>query len=150
LARTLLITVLLVLTLLPCAYGGDYFDCNDMDHFSTEGICVRRQNQAAPAKQHSQQDNGGFTKEQIEMWGEPQVDSSGKVTTKLPPMPAMKYLADPSPENAKAYMDWNARRMQAIEKAQALLQGMSGTSPQAQTISNIRDIKSVDFFFSPT
>jgi hypothetical protein len=121
-----------------------------MDHFSTEGTCVWKQNQAAQAKQHSRQDSGGFTKEQIEMWGEPQVDSSGKVTTKLPPMPAMKYLADPSPENAKAYMEWNARRMQAIEKAQALLQTMPGTSPQAQTISDIRDIKSVDFFFSPT
>ena len=139
-----------MLTLLPRAYGGGYFDCNDMDHFSTEGVCIQRQSKAALAKHRSQQDSAEFTKEQIDMWGEPQVDSSGKVTTKLPPLPAMRYLADPNPENAKAYMEWNSKRMQAIEKAQALLQTVSGTSPQAQAVAAVQDIKSVDFFFSPT
>jgi hypothetical protein len=123
-----------------------------MDHFSPEGTCAQKQRKKAPAggQMHREQD-AGLTKEQIEMWGEPQVDSSGKVTTKLPPLPAMRYLTDPSPENAKAYVEWNTKRMQAIEKAQNLLQPISvAASPQALTLANPQDIKTVEFFFSPT
>lgn len=122
-----------------------------MDHFTPEGTCAQRQNKAAAAKQKAQEENTGFSKEQVEMWGEPQVDSSGKVTTKLPPLPAMRYLTDPTPENAKAYVDWNTKRMEAIEKAQNLLQPTSGpNSPQAQMVGSLQDIKAVEFFFSPT
>ena len=146
--------IIIILTLiLPCyIYGGQYFQCNDMDHFSPEGVCgSTRAKQSTDAKHRNPEDSSGFTKEQIELWAEPTVDSSGKVVSKLPPLPAMRFLSDPTPENAKTYMEWNKKRLESIEKSQALIQRMSDTaSPQSQKIGNVKDIKSVDFFFSPT
>ena len=147
-----LIIAILLLMLPGYIYAGQYFQCNDMDHFSPEGVCTNARLKKPPeAKQGNTEDNSGFTREQIEMWAEPSVDSSGRVVSKLPPLPAMRFLADPNPENAKAYMEWNQKRMESIEKSQSLLQSMSGNgAAQSHRIDNLKEIKGVDFFFSPT
>lgn len=154
--KTLFAILLFTLSVLPCAHAGEYFSCDDMDHFSTEGDCIQKQKEVVAARQHrqEQQNESGFTKQEIEMWGEPQVDSNGHVSTKLPPLPAMRYLIDPSPENAKTYLQWNEQRMEAIQKGQSLLQAMSpelqGASNPSPQIADVSDIKMVDFFFAPT
>ena len=148
--------VILTLVLSVNSYADQYFQCNDMDHFTPEGQCSTRKAppDARPGgSQGSGEENSGYTKEQLEMWAEPSVDASGKVTSKLPPLPAMRFMADPTPENAKAYVEWNRKRMEALEKAQQVLQATAGggaPGAQEQRINNVRDIKSVEFFFSPT
>lgn len=152
----LLATIVAILSLpifLPVrTLAGEYFHCDEMDHFSPEGACANKP-KAAPESgrnpQGSNEEAAGFTKEQIEMWGEPSVDSSGKVVTKIPPSTVMRFLTDPSQENAQAYMEWNKKRSDALQRSQAILQGVTGVVPD-QGISNINDIKKVDFYFSPT
>ncbi len=136
------------------AYAGEYFQCNDMDHFSPEGACTdTREKTLSEAKDGSPRRNGdntGFTNEQIEMWAEPTVDSSGKVVSQLPPLPAMRFLSDPTPENARKYVEWNKRRMEAIERSQNVLQSMSGEgTAKNEGIGSIQEIKGAEFYFSP-
>ena len=152
LLRTTLTIVISTVIASAYGYAGQYFQCNEMDHFAVEKPCKQEQTRKLPeARPGITEENSGFTKEQIELWAEPTVDSSGKVVSKLPPLPAMRFLSDPTPENAKTYMEWNKKRLESIEKSQALIQLMSGTaSPQNQKIDNVKDIKSVYFFFSPT
>ena len=148
-ATLILMTTALILPIHTRA--GEYFQCNDMDHFAPEGSCTdSRAKTFSEAKHGSNKDNAGFTNDQIEMWAEPTVDSSGKMVSKLPPLPAMRFLSDPTPENAKTYMEWNKKRMEALEKSQNVLQAMSGQSQaQNQRIGSIQEIKSVEFYFSP-
>ncbi|MFI5296228.1 MAG: hypothetical protein ACHQ0Y_14540 [Thermodesulfovibrionales bacterium] len=144
--------VFILFTQIPISSAGEYFSCDQMDHFASESSCAQAQTarRAAAQQQNStgkQQENGGFTKEQIELWAEPTVDSSGKVISKLPPLPVLRALADPTPENAQAYIEWNKKRADALSKFVHL------TSPgedKTLTLQNVSEIKKVDFYFSPT
>lgn len=149
LRRTVLPLILAVL--MPATLcAGQYFSCDDMDHFSTEKACADALRAKKTAEQQATQDgNSGFTKDQIEMWAEPSVDSSGKVVSKLPPLPALKVLVDPTPENAKAYLEWNQKRIESLQKSEALIKQYSQTE-QPQGVTDLRQIKRVDFYFSPT
>lgn len=133
-------------------WAADYFNCDNMDHFVTESACAARQKQQAAQSGNSQTNNAGYTKEQMEMWAEPSVDGNGNVTNKLPPLPAMRFMADPSPENAQQYLQWNQKRMEAIQRASQVLGAVTGASAVADgpSLNNLNEIKSVQFFFSPT
>lgn len=141
--QRLFTTIICFVWLNNTVLAGQYFNCNDMDHFSIEGKCKNN----AESKQGAMQSGGsGFTKEQIEMWAEPTVDENGKVVSKLPPLPVLKALTDPSEENIKAYLEWNEKRMKAIERASNALNQLTGQSQEIK----IDQIKKVEFYFSPT
>ncbi len=140
------------------AFAGGYFTCTDMDYFSPEGAC-KKETQELKASQgkHSEIEKQGFTQQQVEMWAEPTVDSSGKIISKLPPLPVLKMLVEPNEENARMYLEWNKKRLAAINKAQAILKEISAPESKAAEakteppiIKDVKQIRKVSFFFSPT
>jgi len=132
--------------------AGQYFSCDGMDYFDVESKCAEKQKQIIQEKSKNTDNvyEQGFTKDQIELWAEPSIDSSGKITSKLPPMPVMKLLAEPSEENAKKYIEWNQKRLDAISKMEKYISQVSGNQTAEQGIKDIKDIKEVIFYFSPT
>jgi|GEM_PF-5658519 len=158
----LLIVVVVSLLLCSSSYGGQYFPCEEMDFFSIEKSCQNSKKQAKENKQlnrkqnernsnDGQQGSYGFTKEQIELWAEPTVDESGKIVSKLPPLPVLKILVDPTEQAAKEYIEWNEKRMKALQNAQDLVKKASGIDQlPGAIIEDINKVKSVSFFFSPS
>jgi len=56
-----------------------------------------------------------------EEWAEPIITPSGKVTIYVPPKEVRDFLDKPDPENAKAYLQWNLKRIKKFILAQELL-----------------------------
>jgi hypothetical protein len=56
-----------------------------------------------------------------EEWAEPVISPSGKVTIYVPPKEVRDFLDKPDPENAKAYLQWNLKRIKKFVLAQELL-----------------------------
>jgi len=54
-------------------------------------------------------------------WAEPIISPSGKVTIYVPPKEVRDFLDKPDPENAKAYLQWNLKRIKKFILAQELL-----------------------------
>lgn len=54
-------------------------------------------------------------------WREPVIGADGKTTYYVPPDPVIQLLNDPTPENAKTYMDWQNQKTERIIKAQEAL-----------------------------
>ena len=57
----------------------------------------------------------------VDEWAEPVVSPSGKVSIYLPPQEVRDFLEKPDPENAKAYLAWNLKRIKKFILAQELL-----------------------------
>lgn len=57
----------------------------------------------------------------VEEWAEPIISPTGKVNIYVPPQEVRDFLEKPNSENAKAYLEWNARRIKKIFLAQELL-----------------------------
>lgn len=56
-----------------------------------------------------------------EEWVEPVISPSGKVSIYVPPKEVRDFLDKPDPENAKAYLQWNIKRIKKFILAQELL-----------------------------
>jgi hypothetical protein len=56
-----------------------------------------------------------------EEWAEPIASPSGRVTIYVPPKEVRDFLDKPDPENAKAYLEWNLKRIKKFILAQDLL-----------------------------
>lgn len=56
-----------------------------------------------------------------EEWAEPIISPSGKVSIYVPPKEVRDFLDKPDPENAKAYLAWNIKRIKKFILAQELL-----------------------------
>ncbi len=56
-----------------------------------------------------------------EEWAEPIISPSGKVTIYVPPKEVRDFLDKPDPENARAYLQWNLKRIKKFTLAQELL-----------------------------
>jgi thioredoxin-related protein len=54
-------------------------------------------------------------------WAEPIISPSGKVSIHVPPQEVRDFLEKPDPENAKAYLAWNLKRIKKFALAQDLL-----------------------------
>ena len=57
----------------------------------------------------------------VDEWAEPVISSSGKVSIYVPPPEVRDFLEKPDPENAKAYLEWNSKRIKRFILAQELL-----------------------------
>ncbi len=55
------------------------------------------------------------------IWAEPIRLPDGRTTTYVPPRPVLEFLENPTRENARKYLDWQAERMEKMRKAAALL-----------------------------
>lgn len=56
-----------------------------------------------------------------EEWAEPIISPSGRVSIYVPPKEVRDFLDKPDPENAKAYLAWNIKRIKKFILAQELL-----------------------------
>jgi hypothetical protein len=54
-------------------------------------------------------------------WREPILNADGKTVYYIPPDPVLTFLNNPSPENAKAYLEWQHKKTERIIKAQKVL-----------------------------
>jgi hypothetical protein len=54
-------------------------------------------------------------------WAEPIISPSGQVTIYIPPKEVRDFLDKPDPESAKAYLQWNLKRIKKFILAQELL-----------------------------
>jgi thioredoxin-related protein len=57
----------------------------------------------------------------VDEWAEPVISPSGKVSIYVPPKEVRDFLEKPDPQNAKAYLEWNLRRIKKFNLAQELL-----------------------------
>jgi len=65
-------------------------------------------------------------------WAESVVSPSGKVSIYLPPKEVRNFLENPSPENAKSYLEWNLNRLKKLSLAQQMLNQVAMESADAQ------------------
>lgn len=56
-----------------------------------------------------------------EEWAEPIISPSGRVSIYVPPKEVRDFLDKPDPENARAYLQWNLKRIKKFILAQGLL-----------------------------
>lgn len=152
--RRIFVSAIFIFTLLirsGMSYGGEYFSCDGIDHFRTESEC--EQKQRANESKETNQDRM-ITRQDVEMWGEPSVDADGRVISKVPPEPVLRLLKDPTPENAAEYLEWGDKRIEAIQKAQAVVSALSqdrtDKAGPAVVIEDPKKIRSASFFFGPT
>jgi len=54
-------------------------------------------------------------------WAEPIISPSGRVSIHIPPKEVRDFLDKPEPENARAYLQWNLKRIKKFILAQELL-----------------------------
>lgn len=57
----------------------------------------------------------------VDEWAEPIISPSGRVSIYVPPKEVRDFLENPDPQNAKAYLQWNLRRIKKFILAQELL-----------------------------
>ncbi len=57
----------------------------------------------------------------VDEWTEPIITPSGRVSIYVPPKEVRDFLEKPDPENAKAYLQWNLKRINKFILAQDLL-----------------------------
>ncbi|MBU1998233.1 MAG: hypothetical protein KKE64_01920 [Candidatus Omnitrophica bacterium] len=70
-------------------------------------------------------------------WAEPIISPSGKVSIYVPPQEVRDFLEKPDPENAKAYLEWNLKRIKKFALAQDLL------TKEAKKLEVMKETKSL-------
>jgi len=106
--------ILLLLTVLShssVAQARGVFEYDRIDFF-----------EAAKALEYSDQvENKQSPEIIVDEWAEPVISPSGKVSIYLPPKEVRDFLDKPDAENAKAYLQWNLKRVKKFVVAQGLL-----------------------------
>ncbi len=69
----------------------------------------------------SQAENTQSSEAIVDEWAEPIISSSGRISIYLPPKEVRNFLENPDSENAKAYLQWNSRRIKKFIAAQEAL-----------------------------
>ncbi len=72
-----------------------------------------------------------------EEWAEPIISPSGQVTIYVPPKEVRDFLDKPDPESARAYLQWNLKRIKKFILAQELLK------KEAKEIEVMKETKSL-------
>jgi len=70
-------------------------------------------------------------------WSEPVISPTGQVTIYVPPKEVRDFLNNPDPENARAYLAWNLKRIKKFLLAQELLR------KEAKEFEVIKETKSL-------
>jgi len=73
----------------------------------------------------------------VDEWAEPVISPSGKVSIYLPPKEVRDFLDKPDAENAKAYLQWNLKRVKKFVVAQGLL------AKEAKELGYMKEAKSL-------
>lgn len=93
-------------------------------------------NEAEVRKKVSQAEAEEQPKTIVDEWAEPVMSPSGKVSIYVPPPVVRDFLEKPDPENAKAYLEWNSKRIKKFILAQELL------TKEAKELGYMKEAKS--------
>jgi len=122
--------ILLLLTVLShssVAQARGVFEYDRIDFF-----------EAAKALEYSDQvENKQSPEIIVDEWAEPVISQSGKLSIYLPPKEVRDFLDKPDAENAKAYLQWNLKRVKKFVVAQGLL------AKEAKELGFMKEAKSL-------
>lgn len=125
--RCLILMVMIFLTRLTIASAQGLFQYERVDFFN------RPETQEKASQSETKQSPETITDE----WAEPIIAPSGKVSVYVPPKEVKDFLEKPDPENAKAYLAWNLRRIKKFVLAQDLL------TKEAKELEVMKETKSL-------
>lgn len=103
--------LMIFLSHLAIAYAQNIFQYEKIDFFG------RKEAQEEPLPAETNQSPEIITDE----WSEPIISPSGRVSIYVPPIEVRDFLEQPNPENARAYLTWNLKRIKKFILAQELL-----------------------------
>ena len=106
----------------PSACGQGIFRYDRVDFFNELDI------EEDAASKSAQNDLESIENE----WAEPVIAPSGRVSIYVPPKEVREFLDKPGPENAKAYLEWNLKRIRKFIMAQKMLAKEARMLNQAQ------------------
>ena len=109
--KRIILMLMIFLSHLAIAYAQNIFQCERIDFFGR----IEIQEKSEP-KEDTQS-----PEIIIDEWAEPVITSSGRVSIYVPPKEVRDFLENPDPQNAKAYLQWNLKRIKKFILAQELL-----------------------------
>jgi len=125
--RFLILMFIIFLTHLAIANAQSLFQYDRVDFFQE----IEAQEELAPAETKHQPETI------VDEWTEPIIAPSGKVSIYVPPQEVRDFLEKPDPENAKAYLEWNLKRIKKFILAQELL------TKEAKELGYMKEAKSL-------
>lgn len=136
-----MVAFLLLLGVPGQGFCGDYFSCDEITYFAPG--CPAKP--VGENKEELGREKALPRKPEENIWAEPLMGPDGTISYKIPPLPVMHMLDDPSDDNVKQYLKWNVDRMARINKA---MEAVEAVSTQASGFK-LSDIAKVEFFFTP-
>ena len=118
---------MIFLSHLAIANAQSIFQYDRVDFFER----IETQEELAPAETKHQSETI------VDEWAEPIISPSGKVSVYVPPQEVRDFLEKPDPENAKAYLAWNLKRIKKFILAQELL------TKEAKELGYMKEAKSL-------
>ncbi len=109
--RLAILMFIIFLSHLAIANAQSLFQYDRVDFFGS----IEAQEELTPAETKHQPETI------VDEWAEPIISPSGKVSVYIPPKEVKDFLEKPDPENAKAYLAWNLKRIKKFILAQELL-----------------------------
>jgi len=109
--RCLILIFMILGSILPVADAEGLFEYDRVDFFKREGVKKK-------AIEESPKETPDTV---VSEWAEPIVSPSGEVSIYVPPKEVKDFLEKPDPKNAKAYLEWNLKRIKKFILAQELL-----------------------------
>jgi len=109
--KRIILMLMIFLSHLAIAYAQNIFQYERIDFFG------RKELQEEPHPAETNQSPEIITDE----WAEPVISPSGRVSIYVPPKEVRDFLEEPNPENARAYLTWNLKRIKKFILAQELL-----------------------------
>ncbi len=110
--KRIIVMLMIFLSHLAYAYAQNTFQYERIDFFS---------NTEAQEKQESETEDKQSAEIIISEWAEPIISPSGRVSVYVPPKEVRDFLEESTPENARAYLAWNLKRIKKFILAQELL-----------------------------
>jgi len=125
--RLFILTFIIFLAHLAVANAESFFQYERVDFFQE----IETQVKFAPSETKQ------LPETIVDEWAEPVVSPSGKVSIYLPPQEVRDFLEKPDPENAKAYLAWNLKRIKKFTLAQELL------AKEAKELGYMKEVNSL-------
>lgn len=115
--------ILLVLMAASPLHAGPHFECDRVVYFSPCTAETKKE-KAKDKEENSEKDSdSALEMEKVAiMWGEPYLTPDGRIGYRLPPLPVLRVLNNPSEETVRQYLEWNTKRLEAISRSTELLQ----------------------------
>ena len=109
------IAILIVFSFFAIAFAESYLGYDEVKFFEDPG-------KKAPAVKGKEGNSVSGTTQTESMWTEPIASPTGQIFYYTPPKAVLEFVENPTKENARAYLDWNKKRLTAYAKAQAVME----------------------------